>query len=50
MVDALIALLIALLLIFVFKPPAWVGQVATVGGVAFVCWVVIIIIRAIINR
>jgi hypothetical protein len=42
--DALVALVLALLLVFVFTV-AWVGKVAALGGVAFFIYCVIVIVR-----
>lgn len=44
MIEAVVALLLALLLVFVFTV-GWVGKVATLGGVAFFIYVGILILE-----
>jgi len=49
MIEILIALLIAMLAVFVFHP-AWMATFAVIGGVAFVIWAIISIIEWIIAQ
>ncbi len=49
MVDALIALVIALLLLFVF-PMGWTGRVTALGGLAFFIYVLILCLRWLFGR
>lgn len=49
MIEALIALLVAVLLLTVFKTPAWVVKVGSYGGLAFVLYVGILVVRFLIG-
>lgn len=49
LVQALIGLLIATLIVFVFPAP-WVATLATVGGLGFFLFVVVLIIEKLVKR
>lgn len=50
MIPELLALAIALLLALVGKTPEWLKQVALVGGIAFVIYVLILAVKWLIAR
>jgi hypothetical protein len=50
MVEALIALLIAILILAVFHAPAWAITLAGFGGLGFVLYVLILVLEWIIAK
>ena len=50
MIEALITLALALLLAFLGTTPAWLAKVSLVGGIAFVLYVVILVVRWLVAR
>jgi hypothetical protein len=49
MVEALIALVVAILILTVFKAPAWIIRIGSYGGLAFVLYVFILVLKFLIG-
>lgn len=50
MVEALIAFVLAVLLLAVFKAPSWLIRLGEFGGLGFVLWVVILVIEWVFGK
>lgn len=50
MIEALVAFVLAVLFVFVFQGPAFILRLGVVGGVGFVCWVLILVIEWLLGK
>ena len=50
MMEVLVALLLAVVCVFVFNAPAWLLKLVQAGGIAFIFYVIILVVRSLIGR